>query len=343
MRSVSVVIVSYHTGPILFHAVTSVMEQSKVCQVIVVDNGNPESDLNELTRRFGSDHRFVLLTGHGNIGFSKGCNLGVSHACAEILLLLNPDCVVPRSGITALLKIAIGLDGEWMLSPRLVNPDRTEQLGARREILTPWIAFIEGFRLYKIAPNHPYFKRFNHHDRPRPDNTQEVPVASGACLMLSRTAYKSIGGMDESFFFHVEDIDFCLRFRKAGGKIYYCPQTSFVHALGTSEVSRTYVEWHKSIGLARYFRLHFSGVYPPGFTGFVIVSIFVRFALISLKELFSTMLQKIGLVRKSQIKSDSSAPAFFIAKETLNEKIVDKTPELHEQQSSHIKSPDSYA
>jgi N-acetylglucosaminyl-diphospho-decaprenol L-rhamnosyltransferase len=336
MKSVSIVLVSYHTGQILFHSVSSVLKQAKVCQVIVVDNGNLESDINELIRRFGSDPRFLMLTGHGNVGFSKGCNLGEKHATGEILMLLNPDCVVPSNGIDLLLNIAFGLEGNWLLSPRLVNPDRTEQRGARREILTPWIAFVEGFRLYKLAPSHPYFKRFNHLDHPCPNETQEIPVASGACLMLRRDSYTAIGGMDDSFFFHVEDVDFCLRFRKAGGKIYYCPQVSFVHALGTSDVSRTHVEWHKTMGFKRYFKLHFTGVYPPGFVGFVNACITLRFVVIALKELLFSPIRSFSRKRKAFVPVEQVAGSVsYPFKGTEDEKIEGNTPEYRELPTSH--------
>jgi N-acetylglucosaminyl-diphospho-decaprenol L-rhamnosyltransferase len=342
-QSVTAVLVSYQTGPILFQAVSSALQQTKVSQVIVVDNGNPESVLNILSRRFSADPRFLLLTGHGNIGFSQGCNLGARHATGEILLLLNPDCIVPGNGVNALLRISSGLEGDWMLTPRLVNPDRSEQLSARREILTPWIAFVEGFRLYKLCPNHPYLKRFNHHDNPQPDEVQEIPVASGACLMLSRASYEAIGGMDESFFFHVEDVDFCMRFRKAGGKIFYSPHVSFVHALGSSEVSRTYVEWHKTLGFKRYFKLHFTGVYPPGFVGFVNACITLRFAVIALKELLFSPIRSFSRKRRVSVPVERVAgPVSYSFKGTEDEKIGENSPEYRELPTSHIPNPDSY-
>jgi N-acetylglucosaminyl-diphospho-decaprenol L-rhamnosyltransferase len=343
LASVSVVMVSYQTGPILFKSIASALEQDAIRQIIVVDNGNSASVIKALQKEFGSDKRLVLVTGHDNIGFARGCNLGVEKAEGDMLLLLNPDCIIPENGINDLLKIAATKKGNWVLAPRLVNPDRTEQQGGRREILTPWMAFVEGFRLYKIAPNHPYFKRFNLHDHTRLSEVTEVPVISGACLMIKKSAYQSIGGMDEGYFLHVEDIDFCLRFRKTGGQIYFCPQTSFVHALGTSEVDRTFVEWHKANGFKRYFKMHFSGIYPPGFIGFVTGSVFVRFALIALKELFSSMLRRVGLKKKLQKCPEVLDPVSLVAKKKSDEKALENTPELHEQQPSQISNPDSYA
>lgn len=344
MQSVSVVVVSYYTGPILFHSVASLLASRFIKQLIVVDNGNPAEDVDKLRNISIDDPRLVLLTGHGNLGFAKGCNLGVSHASGEMLLLLNPDCIVPNNGIKSLLQIACEKRGDWLLSPKLVNPDRTEQQGARREILTPWIAFVEGFGLYKIAPNHPYFKRFGHHHQSCPDDITEIPVTSGACMLMPLQTYRKVGGMDEHFFFHVEDVEFCLRFRKAGGKIFYCPHVSFVHALGSSEVSRTYVEWHKSIGFKRYFRLHFSGVYPPGFVSFVNFCITLRFFLIAIKELVlspSSWLRRRRAVRGSDQKEVAAGPVSFTPPEGTAERHEGNSRDRSAPQNNHMPSSGS--
>lgn len=291
MKSVSVIIISYHTGPILFESISSALRQSETRQLIVVNNGNPDWVVDTMNREFDSDERFLLINGHGNIGFSKACNLAAKNAIGNLLLLLNPDCIISENGIRNLVHVAGSFTGKWLLAPHLVNPDQTEQQGGRREILTPWIAFVEGVKLYKLLPNHPYFKRFVHHDQTLPTEVSEVPVTSGACMLLNTSAYRDLGGMDEGYFLHVEDIDFCLRFRKTGGKIYFCPQVTFVHALGTSEASRLFLEWHKLIGFRRYFHVHFQKIYPPGFICMVNCLIAIRFGIISVKEIFYSIIR----------------------------------------------------
>ena len=75
--------------------------------------------------------------------------------------------------------------------------------------------------------------------------------------MLPREDYWSIGGMDEGFFLHVEDIDFCYRFRNAGGDIWYVPHVQIRHDVSSSTVNSWSVEWHKTKGFLRYFGKHF--------------------------------------------------------------------------------------
>lgn len=294
MNSVSVVLVSYRTGPLLFDSIASVLSHRSVSQVVVVDNGNPAAVLCLLRKRFAVDSRFQLLSGHGNVGFASGCNLGAEKATGELLLFLNPDCIIPEGGFDRLLMIVGCLEGKWLLAPRLLNPDGTEQQGGRREILTPWMALVEGLRLYKLFPDHPLYNRFNLNNAPLPDSVSEIPVTSGACMLLKASDYRAIGGMDEGYFLHVEDIDFCVRFRKAGGKIYFCPDVSFTHALGTSEASTAFVEKHKLAGFKRYFRIHFGDAYPAGFIVFVNTLLSARYFAIVAKEFVLQSLSKIG-------------------------------------------------
>lgn len=342
MKFISVVMVSYHTGPILFKSISSILNQREISQIIVVDNGNPASVVSDLKSEFGSDERFQLISGHGNIGFSCACNLGVKKVTGERLLLLNPDCVSPDNGIKFLSKIADSFTGKWLLTPCIVTPDQIEQKGSRREILTPWIAFVEGTKLYKIFPRHPYFKRFDHHEQPLPTEVIDVPVTSGACMLIKTSVYRDLGGMDERYFFHVEDIDFCMRFRQAGGKIYFCPQVTFVHTVASSEVSRLFVEWNKLKGFKRYFCSHFSGIYPPGFISLVNCLMAVRFGLIAIKELLNTVISPFRNQKNEIILIEPAESLSYGIERSKAEKDVvhSSIPSVHS--SDHRPSPDSF-
>ncbi|RLB67660.1 MAG: glycosyltransferase family 2 protein, partial [Deltaproteobacteria bacterium] len=246
---------------------------------------NPAVVVKALKELAVDDERFLLISGHGNIGFARACNLGVEQVTQNFLLLLNPDCLVTSEGIEALLDVAESLTGCWLLAPRLLNSDLSEQQGSRREQLTPWMAFVEGTMLYCLFPRHPYFKRFNYNHQLLPAEVTEVPVTSGACMLLKTRDYRNLGGMDEGYFLHVEDVDFCLRFCRSDGKIYFCPHVAFIHDSGSSDKSKLFIEWHKSRGFKRYFRKHFTGIYPPGFIGLVNLLISLRFLLLAVKEL----------------------------------------------------------
>lgn len=253
--AVSIVMVSYHTGPVLFEAIDDSLAQPELHELIVVDNGNPEPVLAEIGRRAEADPRLILISGHGNIGFAAGCNRGARRATGTYLFLLNPDCRLPQDALRALLAESTRLSRPWLLGGRLLNSDGSEQRGARREMLTPRSALAEVCCLDRLMPNR--FTRVNLNETPVPDRTVAVPVISGACMMLPVEDYWRVGGMDEGYFLHVEDIDFCLRFRAAGGTIAFVPQVSILHYKGTSRASPLMVEWHKTRGFIRYFRKNF--------------------------------------------------------------------------------------
>ncbi len=70
---------------------------------------------------------------------------------------------------------------------------------------------------------------------------------------MSATDFQALGGFDEGFFLHVEDIDLCWRARRQGGSVLFQPNAHIVHVGSTSRENPLIVEWHKGRGLVRYF------------------------------------------------------------------------------------------
>ena len=152
---ISVVMVSYRTGPVLFEAVDAVLapagERTGVIELVLVDNGNPPEVSRELARRAEADPRLTLAGGHGNVGFARGCNLGARRAKGRYLLLLNPDCRLAPGAVPALLTEAEALGEHWMLGCRVLDPDGSDQRGSRRALLTPCTALVEALRPDRLA------------------------------------------------------------------------------------------------------------------------------------------------------------------------------------------------
>lgn len=271
---VSVVTVSYWTGPLLMRSVMSAIRQPEVREVIVVNNGNWTDEMERLSDIAGEyAHKLKIISGHGNVGYAAGCNIGVAEASGEYIFLLNPDAILTDTTVAELLQEGRRQEGHWVIGGKLVNPDGTEQAGSRRGPLTPWTAFVEITRLYRFAPRHPYFRRFNNHQDPCPEHVVEVPCISGACMLMKRATYDLIGGMDEDYFLHVEDVDFCLRAGKAGAGVYFAPKTPILHFKSSSRANRLRIELRKARSMVRYFWSHFRDPYP--FVFLVLVSALV--------------------------------------------------------------------
>ena len=101
----SVVIVSYKTGEILLDCIRSVFEQNRLHQLILVDNGNSKQTVQLLNKIADNEPKFEIITGHGNVGFSSGCNLGVSRARGQYILLLNPDTILQSNTLEPAINV----------------------------------------------------------------------------------------------------------------------------------------------------------------------------------------------------------------------------------------------
>ncbi len=104
-------------------------------------------------------------------------------------------------------------------------------------------------------------------------------------MFLKNESYVEAGGMDEIYFLHVEDLDYCLRHHLNGGKIYFSPRIKIIHHKSSSHVSQVFTEFHKTRSLCTYFRRHFTGYYPPGFIQVVSLLAICKFVLFSISSL----------------------------------------------------------
>lgn len=260
--SVGVVMVSYRTGATLWACLDRVLAEDAVGEVVLVDNGNDPATVAALAARAAASPKLRVLSGHGNVGFAAGCNRGARAVTREFLLLLNPDCRIEPGSIGALLE-AVGAPGRpWIATVRLLDESGAEQRGARRNSGTPAQCLAEALRLDRLLPARWAPARLNLDDRPVPASLAAVPAISGAFMLMARDTYQTLGGMDEGYFLHVEDLDFCLRLARRGGVAYFMPSLTATHAKGTSGASAWFVERHKARGFRRFFRTHFAASHP---------------------------------------------------------------------------------
>ena len=249
-RTVSVVMVVYRTGEALAQSLACVVADPHVDQFIVVDNGSSpgeEARLADLAR----DPKVVVVSGQGNVGFARGANLGAAKATGDLLVFLNPDAFLEPGCITALADEVEAHPGLCLVGGRILNADRSEQRGGRRGEVTPLRALLSISGLSRAGA----LRRFEvHHETAAlPDAAVATPTVSGALFCMRRGDFAALGGFDEGYFLHVEDIDLCWRVRRAGGEVLFHPKAEVVHIGGTSRSSPIKVEFHKGVGLARYF------------------------------------------------------------------------------------------
>lgn len=252
-RRVSVIMVVYMTGAALTESVARVLADPLVDEFVIVDNGSTCAEASHLCALAERDDRVVLLAGHGNVGFARGANLGARRASGDILLFLNPDAFLQAGCVAGLVRAIENRPVPSLVGGRVLNADRTEQRGARRGDITPMTALLS---LSRLAQHIPGLRRYEVHweSDAAPDQVAPVPTVSGACICMRREDFDAVDGFDEGYFLHVEDVDLCWRVRSAGGQVLFHPKAEVVHLGHTSQTSPLKVEFHKGVGLARYFR-----------------------------------------------------------------------------------------
>jgi N-acetylglucosaminyl-diphospho-decaprenol L-rhamnosyltransferase len=248
----SLIMVVYMTGPALMESVRRVLAEPAAEEFVIVDNGSTPADaawLRALSRR---EPRVRLLQGLGNIGFARAANLGAAAAQGEGLVFLNPDAFLTPGAIAALTDAARDRPSPCVVGARVFNTDGTEQRGARRGEITPVTTLLS---LSKLSATLPPLRRFEIHreDEPPPSYPVDTPTISGACFYMTARDFRQLGGFDEGFFLHVEDIDLCWRARRQGGCVLFQPKAHIVHVGSTSRENPLVIEWHKGKGLVRYF------------------------------------------------------------------------------------------
>jgi hypothetical protein len=247
--SVAVVLVSYHTGPALFECLDALRREPAIAEIALIDNGNDAETRARLVD--WPDARLQLISGQGNVGFARGCHLGVNATAAPLLLLLNPDCLLAPGAIAALQTALAAESRPWIATVRLLEADGREQRGCRRAAGSPLNFLIEGFGLGTLFPRY----RLNHHQPPLPSGLTATPALSGAFMLMPRATWEATGGLDVGYFLHVEDLDLCARLRRIGGGCWFLPAPACTHIKSTSNAPAWVVEKHKLAGLWRYFRL----------------------------------------------------------------------------------------
>jgi GT2 family glycosyltransferase/nucleoside-diphosphate-sugar epimerase len=289
--------VSYHTGPALWPALASCLRQPECDRLILVNNGNSPGVNAQLQDYVASEPRLRLIEGQGNVGFARACNLGAKAAEGEYLLLLNPDSLLAEGALAQAVDALSVYPPQTLMGGVVVDPDGTEQRGGRRALLNPKNAVVETLRLQRFFPQ---AERFNFHQEALPDMPHDVPAISGACMFLRLAFYRALGGLDEGYFLHMEDMDFCYRVHQAGGTVVSLPALRVLHFRSTSDAPSAFVEGHKARGFVRYLKTHFKGQYSAPALAFFTLVIWAHYYLKTTLNRFRSLL-KPPLARKREV------------------------------------------
>jgi GT2 family glycosyltransferase len=227
---VTAVIVNYQSYDELRGCLASLDRACERISVVVVDHATDPAAADEVLQAF-PDVR--LLPSTDNNGFAAGINQGARETDTPFLLLLNPDCVVEPEACCRLADCIEQDESVAIAGPRIRNADGSVQQSARRfPDFTTAIAGRSSW-LTRVAPGNP-LSRHNLLVDSTSVSHRDVDWVSGACMLVRRTAFDVVGGMDEGFFLYWEDADFCRRLKQSGYRTMYCPEAVATHVGGRS-------------------------------------------------------------------------------------------------------------
>ncbi len=286
MVACDVVIVNFNAGPFLKDAVATALDSPAVSHVFVVDNASTDGSLDLIS---DAADRLSVIRNTANLGFAAACNIGIARGQSDYVLLLNPDCHLSEGAVEQLIMAAERVSRVGMAGPLLLNPDGSEQAGGRRVIPTPRLAFVRAFGLSHLRRFFPAaFSHFLLHQDPLPAKPIEIDAISGACMLVRRGAIADVGLLDERYFLHCEDLDWCVRFRQQGWTILFVPDAKVIHEKSVSSKKMPFMtEWHKHKGIVYFYRKFFSSEYPVLVTYLVVAGVWIRFSIVTATILLS--------------------------------------------------------
>lgn len=220
---VSVVILNWNGRSYLEQFLPSVTATTySNTEIVVVDNCSTDDSIEFVEREYPTI-KLVKLT--QNYGFAKGYNEGLKQVEADYYVLLNSDVEVDIHWLEPMVDL-LEKDGSiGVCQPKLLQYHKKtdfEYAGAAGGWLDHWgYPFARG-RIFDICEQ----------DNGQFNDTVPIFWASGAAMMVRAELYHRLGGLDEFFFAHQEEIDFCWRVQRAGYKVYVCGSSKVYHVGG---------------------------------------------------------------------------------------------------------------
>ncbi|HAC26196.1 MAG TPA: dTDP-Rha--alpha-D-GlcNAc-pyrophosphate polyprenol alpha-3-L-rhamnosyltransferase [Cytophagales bacterium] len=243
MTSAAVVILNYNGRHYLEQFLPSVIRYSSPAQVVVIDNGSTADSVAWLSAHAASVSCIRL---NQNLGFSGGYNAGLHQVKADYVVLLNSDVEVTENWLQPLVAHLNNNPDMAAVQPKIKSfHQRTnfEYAGAAGGFLDAFgYPFCRGRIFDKVEE-----------DRGQYNDSRPVMWGSGACLAIRAKAYWHVGGLDEHFFAHMEEIDLCWRFHRAGYQVWYNAQSEVFHVgggtLSAANPRKTYLNFTNSLAM----------------------------------------------------------------------------------------------
>lgn len=237
----AVVILNWNGIDLLKKFLPSVVNNSPQAKVYVADNASTDQSVEYVKINFPE---VGIIQNKVNGGFAKGYNDALSLLEEEVFILLNSDVEVTANWLLPLLEHLKTHPKTAIVQPKLLDykrKDYFEYAGAAGGFVDKLgYPFCRG-RIFDTLEK----------DEGQYDNLYPILWASGACLVIRRSVYEEVGGMDETYFAHQEEIDLCWRVHNAGYQAMYVPESMVYHLGGATldamNPQKTYLNFRNSL------------------------------------------------------------------------------------------------
>lgn len=241
MDKIAVVILNWNGVKLLEQFLPSVIRFSEGATIYVADNDSTDNSVAFVTENFPT---VKIVKNSGNHGFAKGYNDALKHIDAEIYALVNSDIEVTENWLKPILDTFEKEKQTAIIQPKILdfkNKEYFEYAGAAGGFIDKYgFPFCRG-RIFDTVEK----------DNGQYNDSIELFWASGACFFIRKNVYHELGGFDESFFAHQEEIDLCWRAANEGHIIKYNSQTVVYHVGGATlqqgNPKKTYLNFRNSL------------------------------------------------------------------------------------------------
>ncbi|CAN5830999.1 glycosyltransferase family 2 protein [soil metagenome] len=244
MVNVAVVILNWNGRKFLEDFLPSVIQHNPdFSEIIVADNASTDDSIAWLNKNYPAVR---VIRNSSNGGFAKGYNEVLAQVEADYFILLNSDVEVTKGWITPVIELMEKDHSIAAAQPKIRAfhaKEYFEYAGAAGGFIDKYgYPFCRG-RIFETVEQ----------DNGQYDDDAEIFWATGACMFVRASVWKEMGGLDEDFFAHMEEIDLCWRMRNRGYKIMYCGKSIVYHVgggtLGKHSPQKTYLNFRNNLML----------------------------------------------------------------------------------------------
>lgn len=228
LPSVSLIVVNWNGSACIGDCLTSLLALDyPAFSVSVVDNASTDNSPDFVRERFP---QVELIRSPHNLGYGGGANLALRACRADVAVVLNTDIIVPSDWLAQLIAPMVEDPNIGIAGCKLYYPEGRSIQHAGGYITAP-----------QAWPGH---YGLNAEDQGQHDTIRDVDYVIGAALAVRRSVLEQIGLFDEGYFLYYEDVDLCLRARRAGYRVVYIPAAWLTHLESATTVkgSTAYLE-----------------------------------------------------------------------------------------------------